>query len=189
MPTPHLFPSPALRGITPFAFTTPDGWVAEESDRSLACIRPADGEPGTELHIAWRRVPHDSNLAGVGRRARTMLENAVPGARVTMSRVGRLNGRSAHIRIAEFTPPTESGAEPGPLLAQMYVCFFGPADGSTRPLELFEISGACHAANAHRIRDFNAVVESFRFLLLDPTLDDRVAANTGSVPVAPEGDR
>jgi hypothetical protein len=178
MPTPHLFPSPSLRGITPFAFTTPEGWSAAESDRSLVAITPDDGEEGTELHVSWRRVPDGSNLAGIGRRARALLESSVPGVRITLSRIGRLNGRSAHIRIAEFTPPADEGDEPGPLLAQLYVCFFGPADGSPRPLELFEITGICHATNAHRIRDFNAVVESFRFLLLDPTLDERVAANT-----------
>lgn len=180
MPTPHLFPSPALRGITPFSFATPEGWVAEESDRSLVCMRPVGAEEGTELHVAWRRVPSGSNLAGVGRRARTMLENAMPDARVSVARIGRLNGRAAHVRIAEFTPPAPEGTEPGPMIAQMYVCFFGPADGSDRPLELFEISAACHAEHAHRIRDFNAIIESFRFLLLDPTLDDRVAENVGA---------
>jgi hypothetical protein len=176
MPTPHLFPSPELPGITPFAFATPDGWTATTSDRSLLKMTPVDGEPGTEIHVSWRRVPNGSTLAGIGRKARRSLEDAMPGVSVTTSRLGRVNGRSSHLRIAEFTPSVAEGAEPSPLLAQVYVCFFGPYDGGPAPLELFEITGICHAANARRVRDFNAVIESFQFLVLDRTLDERSAA-------------
>ncbi|HSL58901.1 MAG TPA: hypothetical protein VK866_13730 [Acidimicrobiales bacterium] len=174
MATPHLFPSPSLPGPTPFTFTTPDGWVATPSRLALVSVRPEADEPGTELLVNWSRVPLQHDLTVVAARSVRFLRQIDPEPRIAISRIGALGGMPAFIRIAEVTP---RDAEHD--MSHLHVAFFGPFEGQPELIELFELVGIARTTHPERVRDFNAIVESFRFVSFDtPTQPAAEAAGT-----------
>jgi hypothetical protein len=162
MATPHLFPSPSLPGPFPFAFTTPDGWVTKPSRLGLVEAHPAVDEPGTELIVSWSRVPFEFTLNDVAARSMAKLRRLDPDLTMSVSRVAALGGMPAFIRIAELTPPNTEHR-----MSQVHVAFFGPFEGRPELLELFELVGIARTEHPERVRDFNAIVESFRFISFD----------------------
>lgn len=162
MATPHLFPSPSLPGPFPFAFTTPDGWVTKPSRLGLVEAHPAADEPGTEFIVSWSRVPFEFTLNDVAARSMAKLRRLDPDLTMSVSRVAALGGMPAFIRIAELTPPNTEHR-----MSQVHVALFGPFEGRPELLELFELVGIARTDHPERVRDFNAIVESFRFISFD----------------------
>ncbi|MCB0998917.1 MAG: hypothetical protein KDB40_06420 [Acidimicrobiales bacterium] len=144
--------------ITPFRFSTPDGWSGRQTVDQLAYLW-VEGEAGTNCGIQWKRVPAMLELPRIAAMSLAVTTKQFPDVKVGLSTYGRLGGRLGYVRVAEFTKPD------GVVTAQVYGTFFGPRFGADRPVELFEIIGHCAVANRHRIAELQGIVNSFRFIV------------------------
>lgn len=176
----HQVPSQELWGITPFRFTTPEGWSVRQTVDQLAYMS-RDDEPSTNCGVQWKRVSATLELRQVAQMSRNVLNMIDPGAAVGVSRFGKLHGRVSYLRISEFT--TKGGVRTG----QVYITFFGPRFAPDRPVELFEIFGHFDVANGNRLDEIEAIAKSFRFLIAttpsvtgsdDTPADDAAADDT-----------
>jgi hypothetical protein len=157
MGTVHQVPSPDFWTITPFRFTTPDGWVARQTVDHLAFLH-VEGDENVNCGIAWSRVPATLDLRRTIQINSLAFRKRFPDVTFGLSRFGRLRDRVAYMRIAEFEHP-----DLGPY-GQVYSAFFGPRFGGDRPLELFEITGSFPATATERMKEIIAITESFQFM-------------------------
>lgn len=154
----HQVPSQELWGITPFRFTTPDGWSVRQTVDQLAYMS-RDDEPSTNCGILWKRVSPKLELRTIAQMSHAVTRRIDPDVKVAMSRYGKLHGRLSHLRISEFRP------EGSHLTGQVYTAFFGPSFGLERPIELFEIIGHVDAEREDRldrIKEISDIIASFR---------------------------
>ncbi|HAP76378.1 MAG TPA: hypothetical protein DCR14_09880 [Acidimicrobiaceae bacterium] len=160
MATQHDVPSRDFWTVTPFHFSTPDGWVAKQTVDHLAFMH-VDGNTDINCAIGWKRVAGSMDLRRLIQINSLALKKRFPEAIISLSRYGRLRDRVAYMRVAEFDHP-----ELGPY-GQIYSAFFGPRFGSDRPVEFFELTGAFPAADNERMKEIIAIVESFQFRFAD----------------------
>lgn len=170
MGTEHQVPSKDFWTITPFRFTTPDGWVARQTIDHLVFMHVA-GNEDINCGITWRRVAPGIDLRRTVQINSLAMRKQFPDANIVLSRFGRLRDRVAYMRVSELTHPDH-----GPY-GQVYSAFYGPFFGGDRPLELFELTGWCPVDDDEHLREITRTIESFRFLLASvERADDDVAA-------------
>lgn len=153
--TRHTVPSTQFWTVTPFAFSTPDGWSARPTVEHLAYLT-RDDEPATNLGVQWKRVSHQLELRQIAQMTQNLLRHIDDTMEVKLSSFGRLHGRMSYLRIADFTP------EGGSRKRQAYTAFFGPSFGLDRPIELFELVGHFDVDGPDRLEELSNIVESFQ---------------------------
>lgn len=153
----HQVPSQELWGITPFRFTTPDGWSVRQTVDQLAYMT-REGEPGTNCGIQWKRVSPKIDLRQVAQLSHGVMRRIDREAKVAQSKFSKLNNHLAYLRVMEFRASTD-----GPLQHQLYTAVFGPRLGPDQPVELFEIIGHVPAGRDDLMREVGEIVGSFRF--------------------------
>lgn len=153
----HQVPSQELWGITPFRFTTPDGWSVRQTVDQLAYMT-REGESGTNCGIQWKRVSPRIDLRQVAQLSHGVMRRIDREAKVAQSKFSKLNNHLAYLRVMEFRASTD-----GPLQHQLYTAVFGPRLGPDQPVELFEIIGHVPAGRDDLMREVGEIVGSFRF--------------------------
>ncbi len=154
-------PSQEFWTITPFHVTAPEGWAARQTVDQLVYME-ADGEPGTNCGIQWKRVSAKLKMRQIAQMSHAVTRRIDPDVKVGVSRHGALHGRPTFLRISEFDV-SEQGGDAVRRVGQVYAAFFGPRFTADSPVELFEIIGHFPAGDEAAVAAISGVVESFRF--------------------------
>ena len=157
-----VFPSTAIKPTPGFVFSVPDGWVVDEAAGALTVVHPphAEGDVWVNVMVSTDRVPRTLDFQDAARVTFARIKRATPDAEVKLEKMARFGSLIAYVRGVEMTSPRS-----GRRLAQVQAIFFGPAEGTGKTVDMFQVVGTCPAESAERYGPpFMEIIGSFRFV-------------------------
>ncbi len=157
----ETYPSDALRGVPPFDFAVPRGWVVFEAPDSHALIRtPVQvADFWVNAVIQSDRVPRKIELPHAAVLTMRQIEAAGSEIRIDEEKIGSFGDRQTYLRTIEVTPNDSTQR-----VAQLHALFFAPTPDDKALHDLFQIVGSCPVEVAETFMPiFVRMVASFRF--------------------------
>jgi hypothetical protein len=151
-----------IRGVPPFVFSVPEGWVVDELPNALAVVRPPEATDGFWPNVVIRHVrlgaSVDLRTAAEATKAKMLKEN--PEATVTLERLARFGDTVMHMRGVSITSLQTQRP-----LGQLYGLCIAPKAESAKTVDLIQLIGtALEEADASPAEQFVEILGSFRFL-------------------------
>ena len=158
------YPSQLIRGIPPFMFAVPSGWVLDEAPDAMAVVRSPKEVDGFWLNsiLSHDRVPRSVDFKQAAQFTFAKLKRSSPDAKVTMEKLARFGANVVYLRGVELSAP-KSGRK----LAQLHALFFAPVDKDDKgkTVDFFQFISTTPAEHMSRFgNSFLEMISSFRFV-------------------------
>jgi hypothetical protein len=158
------YPSHMIRGIPPFVFAVPQGWVLDEAPDALAVVRSPQEVDGFWINaiLSHDRVPRSVDFKQAAQFTFAKLKQGSPDANVTMEKLARFAANVVYLRGVELSAP-KSGRK----LGQLHALFFAPVDKDDKgkTVDFFQFIATSPAELMPKVgSEFVEMIASFKFV-------------------------
>lgn len=151
-----------IRGVPPFVFSIPEGWVVDEMPNALAVVRPPEATDGFWPNLVIRHIrlgaAVDLKLAAEATKAKLLKQS--PDATVTFERMARFGANIMHMRGLSITSPQSQRR-----VAQLHGLCIAPKAESATTIDLIQLVGSTPEESGDSpATAFVEIIGSFRFV-------------------------
>lgn len=155
------YPGRMVRGVPPFAFVMPEGWVVDESPGALLALRLPEQQHGIWVHalLTHDTVARSVDFDAAAKVTWAKLQRSAEGLVERGERLVRFGRQVMYIRGCEFDAPRGEGT-----IAQLHALWFGPAEEGGKVVDFFQlVLTAPLATMPEHSKTVLAMLSTFRF--------------------------
>lgn len=155
-------PGQIIKGVPPFFFVMPEGWILDEAPGTLCALRLSQEVDGFWVNAL---LTHDKVARAVDFKAaaqitwRKLQRSGVRDLVERGEKLMRFGKLPMYVRGCEFKPKDDDR-----VLAQMHVIFFAPVDEGGKVVDLFQLVLTAPATVMEKVApDILELISTFRF--------------------------